>query len=93
MTRKEYMEGKISHEEYYGQFTNKEFSKRVARIIGEEKLRTSTDPHFNDIPLKKWDVISVPLGTAEKMKECGDYLTQAGIVCIAKLAARQFVSG
>lgn len=49
--------------------------------------KNSTDKHMNDIPLRKWDSLRIyPRDGA--MKECGDYLTLAGKVCIAKAAAR-----
>ena len=47
--------------------------------------------NLSEIPLKVWDNIKPPLGTNEKMNECGDYLTLCGVVCIAKEAAYQFI--
>jgi hypothetical protein len=92
-TRTDYLNKKCTHDEYYGQFVTDGFISTVCNIIGKKKILESTDPHLNDIPLTKWDAIvhnrMLPLGTGEKMKEAGDYLTPSGGVCIAKCAARR----
>ena len=98
MTRKEYMDtpwtedGKAradAFRKYHGQFVNARTIAAVVVFIGADKLRASTDPHLNDIPLKLWD--ACPLHLAMSLKEAGDYLTQAGHVCIVKEAARQWL--
>ena len=84
------MDGICSHREYYAQFVTSQTTHYVARQIGVEKIKASTDPHLNDIPIAKWDSIPHYLD-GSKLKEAGDYLTDAGWVCIAKEAARQLV--
>jgi len=53
----------------------------------------STDEHFNDIPLKRWDSLSFHESANKDhttgLKKAGDYMTLAGSVCIYKEAARQ----
>jgi len=51
------------------------------------------DNHFNNIPLNTWDnmMTIVPFDINTKLKECGDYPTKAGSVCILKEAAMQIV--
>lgn len=88
-TRKDYMAGNCTHQEYYAQFVTPEIKVSVIRAIGLKKLMASTDPHLNDIPLERWDDISTNAGA--KMKEAGDFLSMAGNVCIAKAAARQII--
>lgn len=90
-TRQDYLDGKCSHAEYYGQFVDAGVIARVSRAIGVDRIKSSTDPHFNDIPLRKWDrvLVPVPRHIARSMKERGDYATLAGAVCVAKAAARQ----
>ena len=52
------------HEEYYGQFVNAAALSIVARFIGTDRIKNSTDPHFNDIPLKEWDNIDCSIRTS-----------------------------
>jgi len=86
ITRDDYISGKASHSEYYTQFVKKSHFDALAFL--RDMIMKSTNPHFNDIPLRLWDCIIATYPT-EKMKECGDYLTIAGKVCILKEAARQ----
>jgi len=90
--RKDYLEKNCTHSEYYSQFINSEFIRYVVNFIGEKNLERSISPNFNDIDLRYWDVIFPPTGTSAKMKKLGDILTHSGSVCIAKEAARQFLS-
>ncbi len=89
ITRKDYLEGRATHSEYYGQFV----SERHFAVLNleHEKIKNSTDKHFNDIPLKFWQELALRASTytTTKMIEAGDYLTLAGAVCIIKEAARQ----
>lgn len=87
-TRKEYMDGIVSHREYYGQFVTEEVKKTLLRLIGKKEILSSQDEHFNDIPIAKWDALPAP-NVKDKMKLTGDYLTLAGSVCIYKEAAKQ----
>jgi hypothetical protein len=99
MTREEYIssasasreEARAAHRRYYGQFVNRRTIDYVVRVIGSDALLASTDPHFNDIPLDKWDRIALSLPLAASLRDAGDYMTLAGGVCIAKEAARQYV--
>ena len=56
-TRKEYMAGKVSHNDYEAQFVNGEVINYVLRGIGRDRILASKDEHFNDIPLAKWDAL------------------------------------
>jgi len=100
MTREEYLNGNhidetAAHRRYYGQYVNAGTRAVVLRYIGREALLASTDPGLDDIPLGRWDSVVanklLPLGTAEKLRANGDYLTLAGGVCILKEAALQVI--
>jgi len=93
-TRTQYLAHECAHSEYYAQFVTEGLKTRVQNAIGKDRITNSTNPHFNDIPLVQWDNLTYILGalTNAKMKECGDYLTLAGGVCILKEAARQVKS-
>ena len=89
-TRKQYLDHDCTFAEYYDQFVTDSVISRVATIIGKQRINESTDEHLNDIPLSSWDAILVPFPRyiGDKMRECGDFPTLAGAVCIAKQAAR-----
>jgi len=91
MSRKDYLDRKCTHREYYSQFVTDEIKGIVEHSIGIDALKASTDKHLNDIRLSKWDRLFMPSGTNAKLKEAGDYLTPAGKVCILKEAARQLL--
>lgn len=90
------------HDEYYLQFVDSGVKARVICEIGLETLKASRDSAFNDIPMNRpfrqnqsgcWDqtMSPFPRHIADKMRECGDYPTLAGAVCIAKRAARELI--
>jgi len=100
-TRKDYMSKKCSHDEYYAQFVNSSVLHLVKSFIGEAKIKKSTDPHFNDIPLKQWDTLNTDIRyicgrsiSESNASTCAEDVKQGGIslsdtVCVAKAAARQ----
>lgn len=46
------------HQAYFIQFATKATFDLVRRHIGEDRIKASIDPHFNDIPLRDWDNIA-----------------------------------
>ena len=97
MNRTEYLAGNRGdrdeatrlHRAYYGQLVNEQTIAAVALLIGRDRILASTDPHLNDIPLKEWDRIIKSFPLAARFDTLGDYPTLAGLVCVAKEAARQ----
>ncbi len=97
-TRKDYMTKKCTHREYYGQFVNQEVKDYIAWVIGKDRIVSSTDKHFNNIPLARWDLLVLIkdiidrdlLRKAQDWKDPKTYpwslCTQ---VCVAKEAAQQ----
>lgn len=57
-TKTEYLDGKISHREYYAQFITPKMIERVKTYIGVDVIKASTDEHLNDIPMELWDGLS-----------------------------------
>jgi len=55
LSRNDYLEGKVTHREYYAQFVTSSVRDTVRRHIGAHRIKISDDPHFNDIPLIEWD--------------------------------------
>ena len=97
ITRSDYLStgGRKAHQDYYAQFITAAHKNRILQTIGMDRLKKSKDHHFNDIPLELWDKISVPVPaeSAKLLKECGDYPTLSGAVCIMKECARQMLNG
>ena len=89
-TREQYLNKECTHREYYAQFVNGQTKGCVLNRIGFEKLLSSRDEHFNDIPLERWDTCGCCVNH-DLMREAGDYLTLASSNCIKKEAARQCV--
>lgn len=95
-TRKQCLDQKCSHRDYYSQFVTNGTRAIVLSVVGKKALVGSTDEHLNDIPLSTWDgigqlIIHTPSDLRIRMEAAGDYCTAAGLVCIAKEAARQMV--
>ncbi len=91
-SRAEYLEGRCTHREYYGQFVTEEVKREVARSIGIDKLKASRDQHFNDVPLSHWDNLSHSNKSLLSIPENGTrFYSLCGGVCILKEAARQLV--
>lgn len=92
-TRQQYLDKECTHRQFYGQFVTPGIIREVEDRIGVSRLYDSQDPHFNDIPLGRWDGLGVWLQgvAAKKILATGDVPTLAGGVCIAKEAARQIL--
>lgn len=80
-----------AHRRYYAQFVNAHTIARVVESIGAAALRASTDPHLNDVPMRRWDAIAYGLPVACSFESRGDHATLGGMGCVAKEAARQWI--
>ncbi len=92
ITRKQYITGKASHREYYGQFVTEGVLVSVKNRFGKALL-LSKDPFFNDIPLKAWDDLAELLrpvlgGRIARANESGG-VSLSDLVCTVKEAAQQ----
>lgn len=100
LLRKDYMQGKVTHEDYYSQFVTESTKRLVKSFIGLDQLLASKDPHLNDIRLSWWDRLpihnTISIG---KLKDAEGDTTPPGKfcwsaclnVCIAKAAARMLI--
>lgn len=101
ITRKQYMAGEASHEDFYGQFVTPSMIRYVGNHIGVERIRRSRDPHMNDIPLQDWDNLNVSAcmdrnawRVAHGHPNPQTYpWSMSGNVCVAKAAARAIQKG
>lgn len=85
-TREQYLNNECTHHEYYKQFVTKGAIECVKRAIGKDRIINSKDEHFNDIALKLWDNLYIPIPNGVD----GSLATK---VCIAKCAARMIKEG
>jgi hypothetical protein len=54
-TRAQYLNKECTHRQYWAQFVTPSMKAMVRSNIGLDRLKRSTDPHLNDIPLAQWD--------------------------------------
>lgn len=90
-TRRDYVHGDTDHRTFYGQFVDAAVRRGVAAHIGKDRILASTDPHFNDIPLREWDLLPF-FGDSYRLclKANGmKALSLSDKVCINKEAAAQ----
>jgi len=89
-TRNDYVTGRCTHEEFYGQFVTAPILHYVQIKLGLEAIVNSKDRAFNDIPLEKWDEAGLAICScrATMKLDNADNSVSTG-VCIAKEAARQ----
>jgi glutamyl-tRNA reductase len=87
-TRQDYMDKKISHRDYYGQFVNTATVRAIEHL--KKEILESTDEYLNDIPLRKWDSLSYQMTTIarENLIKANEGGSIATGVCIAKASAR-----
>jgi hypothetical protein len=95
LTRQQYMDNEITHQQYYGQFVDEHIIKLVIDTFGSYPLKYEfqRDENFNDIPLQRWDALSYAIvrKVTPLLREAGDFYSLAGGVCILKQAARMHV--
>lgn len=91
-----------THDQFYSQFVTLDILQLVGKQIGIKRIRQSTDPHFNDIPLQKWDRLSDSMrnlidaklwkqlyNTTYRPQDQNNFIWSLSCgVCIAKAAAR-----
>lgn len=75
------------HNDFYAQFVSEAHKRAILEFIGRDAIVASRDPHFNDIPLAKWDRLPRILN-AEKVKALGGNLSISTFTCVYKQAAR-----
>lgn len=92
-TRKDLLEKRCTHREYYEQFVTPATRHSVLHAIGIDRLMwayKNGEGHLNEIPLREWDAIPT-YWSVKKLKEAGDFTTMAAHVCVVKEAARQLI--
>lgn len=95
ISRSDYKSGKATHNEYYGQFVTKGVLGLVKDRIGEDRIKASEDPHFNDIPLAEWDRLPLWSHLASVIREANGNINPslAEKNSVMKAAARMIKAG
>lgn len=92
ITRKDYMDGKVTFEQYYSSVAKEAgLSMEEAGILERvKKALESGDEHLNSIPLAKWDKMGanpvLRANLSRSFKKHEDGMSLAGIVCVLKQA-------
>ena len=94
MLRIDYLEGRISFDQYYGALAKElGVSFKKSPMLPRIKAALITgDEYLNSIPLRDWDRIAIMYnsGSVNKvLKAHGDSFSLASMVCILKQAARE----
>jgi len=96
-TRKQYLNGEVSHDEYYLEIAKEIGIKPDEKTI--EKVRNALrkgDKHLNTIPLYFWDMWAVSVYWYNReyvisiFTKRGDQFSQAGLVCALKAICRYY---
>ena len=93
ITRQNYLDGKVSHDEYYRTIaTEAHISFKNSDMLPAIKAALKEgDKHLSTIPLRIWDSLTGYIGKIELQrvfKSHGDQYSIAGHVCVLKQAAR-----
>lgn len=89
--RSDYMDGKVTHSDYYGQFVTPAVTALVVGTLNDAVLR-SNDPHLNDVPLHRWDRLAafVPDESLRMIAAASTGgVSLSDRVCVLKEAARR----
>lgn len=91
-TRMDYLKKNVTHDQYYGQFVTDAVIKTLLSCINVDRIKSSTDKHFNDIPMNEWDKLSPMIGmlVGKKIEKANikGGISLSDLVCTAKAAAR-----
>jgi hypothetical protein len=96
MTRKDYMDGRVTHADYYRSVAKAagiSYASADPAFLGRVRSALANgDEHLNTIPLAEWDRRgSMLLSVSRAFKAHGDCDSLAGRVCVLKQAARDAV--
>ena len=95
-TRKDYLDGKCTHSEYYSQYVENTDAKGLVLAFWDEKTLSEAyekDEHLNSLSIKDWDDLAnrLTIGPCLTFSELGDMNTLSSRVCVLKEAARQII--
>ena len=89
LTRQQYINKECTYQEYYGQFVTEHIKRSILTVFTPAELKGSTDPHMNDLPRAKWDLLVNSTQSSKLEQAQGTKATQSDINSLVKEAARQ----
>jgi len=94
-SRADYMANRCTHQEYYAQIA-KECGVSFAKSTMLREIKDALshgDEHLNEIDLDRWDQLGWYIAGKKQTKQAfekrGDFVSQAGLVCLLKAAAKE----
>lgn len=96
ITRKQYLAHSAElHDAFFLQFAGPSYRSALAGMFGPEELLHSTDEHFNDIDLARWDDAArklYPRIDHDRVTAAGTFYSLSMGVCVAKAMARSLIA-
>lgn len=98
-TRRDYMDNKCTHHEYYSQFVTEETKRLVIRFIGSKDFlseKFEADNNLNNISLRQWDSIALcnkHIGAIDENGTGVKIYSKSNAICVLKTAAIMIVKG
>lgn len=96
-TRKDYLDNKITHDEYYFEIAKEIGIRPPDEMINKaRKALNLGDEHLNTISLSVWDtwarniLVFNSSAVNDVFRKRGDYCTLAGLVCALKAITRYY---
>jgi hypothetical protein len=95
-TRNQYLANEVTHQEYYSQFCGEFFINFIKENYGE-KLNQLKSLDMSEIELSDWSGSAIAFmnhyrpSIDELFESAGDIVSQAGLVCLLKTAARIYL--
>ena len=95
INRKNYLAGKVTHEEYYSAIA-KDAGIDYSDSDRLDEFRTAfkKDEHLNNIPLEEWDAKAhfTQQAVGQALKKRGDFYSLASGVCTHKQAVKNAIA-
>lgn len=92
-TRADYIAGRCTYEEFYGAVAKDAGVNFNADSWLVKQALVSTDEHYNDIPINRWDAAAAGYRTqiVAALKARGDFWSLSGGLCTMKAAVKQAI--
>lgn len=90
-SRKEYMENKCTHKEYYDQFITPAGIELVSKSVAFKKLMKNNSEDLSSVTINFWDLIGTAHDAVALLNSKGDTWSLASAVCINKAIAEHII--
>lgn len=90
-TKKAYMAGECTHEQYYAQFITDDGIAMVQRSTAFKRMIKKGSKDTSSVEVQVWDLIGTDGEAVMLLKSLGDFWSISAAVCINKAIARQLL--